>query len=616
MVRQHSGFFCALAVLASVAGFAVGCGGASGNFSGKKSIAGNATAQGAFNVVGSLATGRASHTATLMTAGPFAGDVLVVGGRGRSGSSDAVLDSAEAFHPSAGSWRVCLGTVNAGGQPGLRGRMCHGAAALATGEVLIAGGQADAAGANTLASCEVFDPAQDQFLPVSGALTNPKSDPAMLAYDRQGVTMVLIAGGRSTATQAVRSANVFQGDVKQITAASPTMPTGGFGAKALALSSGKVLIAGGQDSGTAQGSEVFDPAQSTFAAGASLVRNRAGMGAALLGGAPAVFGGMSGATVLDTIEIYDEARGVWTQAKATLGTARAGCTATTLSSGDVLVIGGTDASGRALNSTEIVIGMGAGAVVIPGPSAQFPRSGHTATLVKLGGADAILVAGGVDAGGVPMAACEVFALPGTIVPSGLTASGVGAVPTIAGLSPIGGAPGTRVTISGTGFSSTPNQNVVRFNGIAAPVAGSAPGQLSVGCPNGATSGSVTVQVGTQTSNGVNFDVLQTTAGGAGTSPFTGPPNILVVLPNPTFAIPIIGSVVLVGGSNFDQSAVPYFGTTPSVQLYNFGVQNIPFVGSVAAGFTVVPPSISAGTTTNVSVQEYGLMSNFVPLQVQ
>jgi hypothetical protein len=586
------------------------------------------TNQGTFTVVGSLATGRAAHTATVMRAGPYAGSVLVVGGRGRSGTTDVVLDSAEIFNPSAGSWIVSAGTLNGSGNVGFRGRMSHGAAAIATGEVVIAGGQTDIPGVNTLNTCEYYNPTQDAFLPVSGTLTNPKSDPAMFAYDQQGVTQVLIAGGRQTATQAVRSANIFQGDVKQINATTaPTMLTGAFAAHVLQLPSGKLLVVGGQDSGTAQGSEVYDPVASTFATMESLLKNRTGMGAAVLGaqvamnnlpataGQPAVFGGMNGTTVLNSIEVYDEVHAVWTQVKSVLTTARSGCTATSLSNGDVLVIGGTDSSGHVLSSTEVIMTSGSGPVVLTGPNLQFPRSGHTATLIQLGGADAILVAGGVDASGAPIASCEVFALPGTVVPNGSVANGVVATPTISTLSPTGGPQGTQVMITGTNYPVTLNQNIVRFNGIVAPVMSGNTTSLTVKVPNGAFSGNVTVQVGSQTSNGEYFNVLQPSATGTGVSPFSGPPNILVILPNPTVSIPILGSPVLVGGSNFDQAAIPYFGTIPSVQLTNFGLKNIPLIGSISAGFTVVPPSISSGTTTNVTLQEYGLVSNIFPLQV-
>jgi YD repeat-containing protein len=69
-------------------------------------------------------------------------------------------------------------------------------------------------------------------------------------------------------------------------------------------------------------------------------------------------------------------------------------------------------------------------------------------------------------------------------------------------SPGRGPVGTTVTISGTGFSSTPSQNTVSFNGTNATVQSATATQLVVNVPTGATTGpiSVTTSAGTVTSN--------------------------------------------------------------------------------------------------------------------
>ncbi|MGH7296719.1 MAG: kelch repeat-containing protein, partial [Polyangiaceae bacterium] len=73
---------------------ATGCGGSGSST--KSTAAAGTTYQGFFTQVGSLATGRVNHTATLLKNG----QVLIVGGRGRSGTQDVVLDSAELFNPA------------------------------------------------------------------------------------------------------------------------------------------------------------------------------------------------------------------------------------------------------------------------------------------------------------------------------------------------------------------------------------------------------------------------------------------------------------------------------------------------------------------------------------
>ncbi|HEX6890805.1 MAG TPA: SMP-30/gluconolactonase/LRE family protein [Chryseolinea sp.] len=65
--------------------------------------------------------------------------------------------------------------------------------------------------------------------------------------------------------------------------------------------------------------------------------------------------------------------------------------------------------------------------------------------------------------------------------------------TIESLSVPKAAPGASVTITGTGFSSTPEQNSVSFNNVAAPtITAASPSALTVTVPNGATTGVITV----------------------------------------------------------------------------------------------------------------------------
>jgi hypothetical protein len=78
--------------------------------------------------------------------------------------------------------------------------------------------------------------------------------------------------------------------------------------------------------------------------------------------------------------------------------------------------------------------------------------------------------------------------------------GPGAVSVI-DFSPGSGSVGSSVTIYGVGFSSTPGNNTVTFNGTPATVTAATPTQLTTTVPAGATTGTITV----------------TTSGGSGTS---------------------------------------------------------------------------------------------------
>ena len=129
-------------------------------------------ATGTWTVTGSMATGRAEHTATLLSSGK----VLVAGGEG----DPNILSSAELYDPVSGTW---TGTGSMG-----TARAYHTATLLASGKVLVVGG-------TDLNSAELYDPA-------SGSWTATGSTGArryILSVTRRRCSLsgnVLVAGGR------------------------------------------------------------------------------------------------------------------------------------------------------------------------------------------------------------------------------------------------------------------------------------------------------------------------------------------------------------------------------------------------------------------------------------
>jgi YD repeat-containing protein len=99
--------------------------------------------------------------------------------------------------------------------------------------------------------------------------------------------------------------------------------------------------------------------------------------------------------------------------------------------------------------------------------------------------------------------------------------------------------GATVTISGTGFSPTANENTVTFNGVAATITSATPTQLVTSVPPGATTGlvGVTSSNGSATSN-TNFTVTDGSGGAPTISSFT--PNLGAA-----------GDSVTVTGTNFE-----------------------------------------------------------------
>src|SRR5207247_7140681 len=108
------------------------------------------------------------------------------------------------------------------------------------------------------------------------------------------------------------------------------------------LADGRVLIAGGSFGGVAPSAstDIFDPATGTISAGPELLTGRAGHTATtLLSGKVLIVGGTDGLTDLDSAEIFDAATGK-IQPTSSLHSARSGHSAYLLSSGDVLIVGG------------------------------------------------------------------------------------------------------------------------------------------------------------------------------------------------------------------------------------------------------------------------------------
>ncbi len=106
------------------------------------------------------------------------------------------------------------------------------------------------------------------------------------------------------------------------------------------------------------------------------------------------------------------------------------------------------------------------------------------------------------------------------------------------LSPPRGEVGATVTIEGTGFSTTPASNTVKFNGTAASVSVASATSLTVKVPSGATSGSVTVTVGEEgpVTSPESFTVAESSA-----------PKISSLSPT----VAVAGEEVTISGSNFE-----------------------------------------------------------------
>ena len=200
------------------------------------------------------------------------GQVLIAGGDTWEGP---VVQSAELFDPANDSFTA----LPASGSTELQtARDFAVAAPLPNGQVLIAGGYGVNGPTTVLQSAELFDPANDSFtaLPASGSTELQTG-----RYDAVAATLpngqVLIAGGRAFngATTVLRSAELFNPANGSFTAlpasgGSTELQIARYGAVAVPLPNGQVLIAGGNSGGSGSGplasAELFNPANDTFTA--------------------------------------------------------------------------------------------------------------------------------------------------------------------------------------------------------------------------------------------------------------------------------------------------------------------------------------------------------------
>ena len=175
-----------------------------------------------------------------------------------------------------------------------------------------------------------------------------------------------------------------------------------YGHSATRLNDGKVLVAGGVDASA----ELFDPATGTWTLTGSFSAPRAGHEAVLLadGRVLAVGGwvGVDARSSSSSAEIYDPDSGTWAPT-GSMGVARGLHTATALTDGTVLVVGGGDGLGL-LGTAEIYDP--ATGLWSPTGSLNRGRYAHSATLLANG---EVLVLEGSDSDDdwmIPLASAE------------------------------------------------------------------------------------------------------------------------------------------------------------------------------------------------------------------
>lgn len=165
---------------------------------------------------------------------------------------------------------------------------------------------------------------------------------------------------------------------------------------------------------------------------------------------------------------------------------------------------------------------------------------------------------------------------------------------IIGFDPKGGLAGAPVNIYGTGFSATPSQNSVTFNGVAATVLSASPMLIVASVPSGATTG----PIGISSPTGSATSSASFTVGAAS----TGAPSITSFTP----AIAIAGTAVTITGTNFDTTlandrvSFNVMQSAPSSATATSIATSVPF-GSTSGHISVSTPAGKGVSSTDFFV---------------
>jgi len=272
---------------------------------------------------------------------------------------------------------------------------------LSNGNVLITGGDSPTGTLNTaevMSNAGIFSSAAQMQSPRSGHTATTLQD-----------GRVLITGGiTTTGGGATNSAELYDPSANSWALVSGSMLAARSGHTASLLPDGRVLLAGGSNSGgPVSALEIFDPSSDSFS-GAGVLGSPVSQHAAatLADGRVLIAGGSDGTNALATTYLFDPSSNSITSGP-NLSTPRVGASATTLLDGLVLVAGGNDGSND-LASAEIYDA--AANAFTPAPSnLSVPRTGHLAILLPNN--NSVLILGGTSAG-TDLASAELY-LPWT-----------------------------------------------------------------------------------------------------------------------------------------------------------------------------------------------------------
>ena len=261
---------------------------------------------------------------------------------------------------------------------------------LPNGKVLVAGGYMTV-GNNALQTnlAELYDP-----------VTGMWSQTASMTSTRYGAAAILLSNGKVLVTGGVggltgdfQSSAELYDPVTRIWNTTGGMIKGRYLHTLNLLPNGKVLASGGysNNGGALAQAELYDPATGVWSSTGEMINARQQFKAtSLANGNVLVTGGGNNSGSVVSAELYDHVTGKWSSTNSMVNP-RTDNTATLLASGEVLITGGQNISGTMLSSAELynpVTGLwrstGDMLESFPGRAATFLRNG---TVLLTGGRD-------------------------------------------------------------------------------------------------------------------------------------------------------------------------------------------------------------------------------------
>jgi hypothetical protein len=531
-------------------------------------------ASGTFASAGNMNVARDGHTMTLLSDGT----VLIAGGETCSVSygntsqdrpsreplyhgahlvyasftpvtgsiSCSAQDSAEIYDPVAGSFTYTNGSLNVA-------RYNAAATRLVNGQVLIAGGSNEF---NALSSAEIYDPSAGRFTQTTGSLQTARTLPTATLLNNG---LVLIAGGSTCdpLTCPTNTTELYDAATNAFQSTTGAMNVARVGQTATLLTNGQVVLTGGNSScqtnpcTTESSTEIYDPTASTFSVSRSMTTARTGHTATLLSdGSVLLVGGFANGATLSSIELYQPSS--FTPSGLVSIAVTPGSSSIGVGDAEQFAATGTFSNG----STETLE-----SVVWTSSNAAVGSINNAASSLGF--------AFGVGAGST-----TITATVGTI--SGSATLSI-QLPNVSTVNPNNGVFGTQVAISGTNFGSEQASGSVTIGGAAASVLSWTNTSIVVSLPSNANPGAVPVIVNTAegtNSNSASFTVIPSIASFA---PSIGP----------------VGTTVTMSGANFGTSGVVTFD----------GIAAMILSWSSTSLSVVVPTGASAGNVVVTSNSE-------------